>query len=68
MKRCGFKRSTIWIDDDKLETWRCSRLGKHKFNDIDGDGEILLCTQHFKIATKDCELQRESEEQKCQLT
>ena len=51
MKRCGFKRSTIWIDEDKIETWKCSRKGKHKFNDADDDGEMTLCTQHYKIAT-----------------
>jgi len=57
MKRCGFKRSTIWIDEGKIETWRCSRQGKHEFNDddVDGEGEMMLCTQHYKIVTKTLE-------------
>ena len=54
--RCGFKRTTIWLDEDetkyvdRIETWQCSRTGIHKFNDADGDGEMMLCTQHLKIA------------------
>ena len=55
MKRCGFKRSTVWINEDRVETWQCSRQGKHNFNDVNGDGEMTLCTQHYKIATKTCD-------------
>ena len=55
MKRCGFKRSIVWIDEDRVETWQCNRQGKHEFNDVDGDGEMMLCTQHYKIATKTCD-------------
>lgn len=55
--KCGFKRTKIWfecIDEEpniNSKTWQCNRQGYHKFNDVDGDGEILLCTQHYKIAT-----------------
>ena len=55
-KRCAFKRTKIWFEgndedpDIKSKTWQCSRQGNHEFNDTDGDGEIMLCTQHYKIA------------------
>ena len=50
MIKCGFKRTTIWIDEGRRKTWQCSREGKIPFNDKDGDGEMMLCKQHYKIA------------------
>ena len=61
IKQCGFKRTEIWFEgseedpDVKSKTWQCSRKGKYEFNDVDGDGEMMLCTQHYKIATKSAE-------------
>jgi hypothetical protein len=59
--RCGFKRTSIWFEGSneepvvKSKTWQCSREGKHLFDDTDGDGKIMLCTQHFNIAIKSME-------------
>jgi hypothetical protein len=47
--RCGFKRTSIKVEQDKIisETWQCSRQGEIKYND---EGrKIKLCSQHFNL-------------------
>jgi len=65
--RCEFQRTKITLGPkSKIEakTWRCSRLGKHFFDELGKVkgliGTTYLCTQHFEIVKRNHKMEIET--------